>query len=53
LERKIPEGEEEAIEAFMLNDSNITEIIKSRDDLSSCGVDGSAIRLSNEQEKKE
>jgi hypothetical protein len=40
LDSKIPTEAAETMEEFMLNEKNITEVIKSRKDQSSCGPDG-------------
>jgi hypothetical protein len=45
LESRITGQEEEEMEKFMLNEKNIEEVIKSRDDLSTCGVDGISYRI--------
>jgi hypothetical protein len=39
------EREEEEMEAFMLDEKNIAEVIKSREDLSASGVDGISYRI--------
>jgi hypothetical protein len=45
LEPQITEEDEEDMEEFVLNENNITEVIKSREDLSACGVDGISYRV--------
>jgi hypothetical protein len=45
LEPKILPEDEEALEEYMLNEKNISEVIKSREDLSACGVDGISYRI--------
>jgi hypothetical protein len=45
LEQKIGEDEEAQMEAFMLNEKNIADVIRSRADLSVCGVDGISYRI--------
>jgi hypothetical protein len=45
LEAKIKEENEEEMEAFMLEEKNIAEVIKSREDLSACRVDEISYRI--------
>jgi hypothetical protein len=45
LEQKIGDDEEVQMEAFMLNTKNIADVIRSRADLSACGVDGISYRI--------
>jgi hypothetical protein len=45
LEPRITEEDEEDMEEFVLNEKNITAVIKSREDLSACGVDGISCRI--------
>jgi hypothetical protein len=45
LEPRITEREEEEMEEFMLNEENIAEVIRSREDLSASGVDGISYRI--------
>jgi hypothetical protein len=48
LEGKIMEREENDLEAFMLDEKNIAEVIKSREDLSASGIDGIGYRVMKE-----
>jgi hypothetical protein len=41
----ITDREEEEMERFILDEKNISEVIKLREDLSSCGVDGVSYRI--------
>jgi hypothetical protein len=45
LESRITDEDEDEMEEFMLNEKNIAEVIKSREDLSACGVDGISYRI--------
>jgi hypothetical protein len=45
LEPRITEHEAEEMEEFMLDEKNITDVIKSRGDLSASGVDGISYRI--------
>jgi hypothetical protein len=45
LEPKMTPEDEETLEEFMLNEKNISEVIKSREDLSASGVDGISYRI--------
>jgi hypothetical protein len=45
LDGRITETEEEEMTRFMIDEANIEAIIKSRDDLSACGVDGISYRI--------
>jgi hypothetical protein len=45
LEPLITDQEDEDMTTFMLDDKNIAEVIKSREDLSACGVDGISYRI--------
>jgi hypothetical protein len=52
LEPKITDNEQEEMEAFMLNDRNIEEVIKSRQDLSASGIDGISYEIIKSASKK-
>jgi hypothetical protein len=45
LESRITGEDEDEMEEFMLDEKNIAEVIKSREDLSACGVDGISYRI--------
>jgi hypothetical protein len=45
MDSKLTEREEDEMEAYMLNERNIAQVIKSREDLSACGVDGISYRI--------
>jgi hypothetical protein len=45
LESRIGEENETEMEAFMIDEEHIAEVIKSRADLSACGVDGISYRI--------
>jgi hypothetical protein len=45
LEKRITEAEEEKMVSFMLDENNIVEVIKSREDSSACGIDGISYRI--------
>jgi hypothetical protein len=45
LEPRITEQDEEEMEKFMLDEKNITDVIKSREDLSASGVDRISYRI--------
>jgi hypothetical protein len=45
LDKLIGEDEETELESFMMNETNIAEVIRSREDLSACGVDGISYRI--------
>jgi hypothetical protein len=52
IEPQIVQEDDEALEEFMLNEKNIRQVIKSRQDLSACGVDGISYRIMKGQERK-
>jgi hypothetical protein len=52
LELQVTENGQEEMEAFMLNDRNIGEVIKSRQDLSASGIDGISYRIIKAADKE-
>jgi hypothetical protein len=53
LEPKITENGQEEMEAFILNDRHIEDVIKSREDLSASGIDGISDRIRKAAGKEE